>query len=71
MCQEREDLFNKLSSLRSNLQLNSYVQSFIDSVINSKGSSFPNKRKASGLYAYRTREGCFCEVQMYRKSIKN
>jgi hypothetical protein len=33
------------SSLRHDLQLNSYPQGFIDSVINSEGSSCPNKEE--------------------------
>jgi hypothetical protein len=43
MCQETEDLFNKISSLRSDLQLNSYVQGSIDFVISTKGRSCPNQ----------------------------
>jgi hypothetical protein len=45
--QERQDLFNKISSLRRDLQLNSYPQGFIDSIIthNSKGSSCPNTKE--------------------------
>jgi hypothetical protein len=43
MYQERQDLFNKISSLRRDLQLNGYPQGFIVSVINSKGSSHRNK----------------------------
>jgi hypothetical protein len=43
ICQERQDLFNEVSILRSDLQLNGYPQGFIHSVTNSKGSSCPNK----------------------------
>jgi hypothetical protein len=43
ICQVRQDLFNEISSLRRFLQFNGYPQGFIDSVINSKGSSGPNK----------------------------
>jgi hypothetical protein len=43
--QEWQDLFNEISSLRYDLQLNSYPQDFIDSAINSKGSSHPNKEE--------------------------
>jgi hypothetical protein len=40
--QERQDLFDEISNLKRDLQLNGYPQGFIDSVINSKGSSDPN-----------------------------
>jgi hypothetical protein len=33
---------NEISNLKRDLQLNDYPQGFIDSVINSKGSSHPN-----------------------------
>jgi hypothetical protein len=36
-------MFNEISSLRRDLQLNGHPQDFVDSVINSKGSSRPNK----------------------------
>jgi hypothetical protein len=42
ICQERQDLFNEISNLKRDLQLNGYPQGFIDSVINFKGSSHPN-----------------------------
>jgi hypothetical protein len=42
---QEQDLFNELSSLRRDLQLNYNPQSFIDSVINSKGSSRLNKNQ--------------------------
>jgi hypothetical protein len=45
ICQERQDLFNEISSLRHGLQLNDYPQGFIDSVINAKGISHPNKEE--------------------------
>jgi hypothetical protein len=45
ICQERQILFNEISNLRRGLQLNGYSQGFIDSVINSKGSSRPNKEE--------------------------
>jgi hypothetical protein len=35
ICQEQQDLFNEIGSLRRDLQLNSYCQGFIDLVINS------------------------------------
>jgi hypothetical protein len=41
ICQERQDLVNKIRSLRRDLQLNGYPQGFIDLVINSKCR--PNK----------------------------
>jgi hypothetical protein len=47
MCQERQDLVKEISSLRSDLQLIGYPQGFIDSVINSKGSSRLNKGQKS------------------------
>jgi hypothetical protein len=40
--QERHDLLNEFSNLKRDLQLNGYPQDFIESVINSKGSSHPN-----------------------------
>jgi hypothetical protein len=45
ICQERQDPFNEISSLRRDLQLNGCSQNFIDSVIISKGSSRPNKEE--------------------------
>jgi hypothetical protein len=45
ICQERQDLFNEISSPRCEVQLNDYPQGFIDSVINSKGSSRLNKEQ--------------------------
>jgi hypothetical protein len=45
ICRERQDLSNEISSLTRDLQLNCYPQDFIDSVINSKGSSRPNKEE--------------------------
>jgi hypothetical protein len=44
ICQE-QDLFNKISSLRHDLQLNSYPQGVIYVVINSNGSSHLNKEE--------------------------
>jgi hypothetical protein len=38
-------LFNEISSLRNDLQLKGYPKGFIGSVINSKGSSHPNKEE--------------------------
>jgi hypothetical protein len=44
ICQEHEGLCNEISSLKGYLQLKSYPQGFIDSIIKSKGnSSRPNK----------------------------
>jgi hypothetical protein len=43
--QERQDLVKEISNLRSEFQLNSYPQDFIDSAINSKGSSPLNKEQ--------------------------
>jgi hypothetical protein len=45
ICQERQDLPKEISSLRRDLQLNGYPQDFIDSIINSKGSSRLNKEQ--------------------------
>jgi hypothetical protein len=45
ICQERQDLFAEIGKLGHDLQLNSYSQGFIDSVINSKGSRRPNKEE--------------------------
>jgi hypothetical protein len=45
--QERKDLVNEISNPRCDLQLNSYPQGCIDSAINSKGSSRPNKEANS------------------------
>jgi hypothetical protein len=41
ICQDRQDLAKEINNLRHDLQLNGYPQGFIDSVINSKGSSRP------------------------------
>jgi hypothetical protein len=43
--QERQDLVEEISSLRSDLQLKNYPHGFIESVINSKGSSHLNKEQ--------------------------
>jgi hypothetical protein len=43
--QEWQDLFNEISNLRPDLRLNVYPQGFIDSVINSKRISCPNKEE--------------------------
>jgi hypothetical protein len=43
ICQGRQDPVHEISSLRRDLHLNGYPKGFIDSVINSKGSSRPNK----------------------------
>jgi hypothetical protein len=40
-----QDLFNEISSPRYDLQLSSYSQGFILSVINPKGSRCPNKEE--------------------------
>jgi hypothetical protein len=45
MCQEQQELFNEISSLRRDLQLSSYPEGFFDSIINSKGSSRLNKEQ--------------------------
>jgi hypothetical protein len=45
LCQERQDLFNEISSLRCDLQLTGYPQGFIGLGINSKGSSHRNKEQ--------------------------
>jgi hypothetical protein len=45
--QERQDLAKESGNLRSDLQLNGYLQDFIDSVINSKGSSRLNEEQKS------------------------
>jgi hypothetical protein len=43
--QERQDLFNEISSLKRDLQLNGYTQGFTGSVINSKASCHLNKEQ--------------------------
>jgi hypothetical protein len=50
--EERQDIFNEISSLGCDLQLNNYPLGFIDSVINSKSSSHPSKeeRPLSSVY---------------------
>jgi hypothetical protein len=45
ICQDRQDLVKEINNLRHDLQLNGYLQGFIDSVINSKGSSRPKKEE--------------------------
>jgi hypothetical protein len=45
ICQERQDLVNRISSLRHDLLLNGYPQGFTDSVINAKGISRLNKEQ--------------------------
>jgi hypothetical protein len=45
ICQERQDLVKEISNLRSDLKLNGYPQSFINSVINSKGISRLNEEQ--------------------------
>jgi hypothetical protein len=43
ICHKQQDLVNEISNVRCDLQLTAYPQGFIDSVINSKGSSRLNK----------------------------
>jgi hypothetical protein len=43
ICQIGQDLFNWIDNLKRDFQLNGYPKPFIDSVINSKGSSHPEK----------------------------
>jgi hypothetical protein len=50
--QERQDLAKEISTLRSDLQLNDYRQGFIDSVINSKGSSRLNEEQKPLGFVY-------------------
>jgi hypothetical protein len=45
MCQEWQDTFNEISNLRRHLQLNGYPKGFIDSVIDFKDSSHPNREE--------------------------
>jgi hypothetical protein len=45
ICQERQALVKGINILRHDLQLNGYPKGFIDSIINSKGSSHPNKKE--------------------------
>jgi hypothetical protein len=52
ICQERQDLAKEISNLRSDLQLNGYPEGYIDSVINSKGSSRLNKEQMPLGYVY-------------------
>jgi hypothetical protein len=52
ICQERQGLFNEFGSLRRDLQVSGHPQRFIDSVINSKGSSCPDKQVKSLGSAY-------------------
>jgi hypothetical protein len=42
-CQEQPDIFNETDNMRRDLQHNRYLQHFVDSVINSMGSSHPDK----------------------------
>jgi hypothetical protein len=50
VCQE-QDMFNEISSLRRDFQLNGYPQGFVDGAINSKCSSRPNEEeKPSASY---------------------
>jgi hypothetical protein len=43
ICHERQDVFDEISSLRRDLQRNSYRQGFIDSVSNSNDNSRPSR----------------------------
>jgi hypothetical protein len=45
ICQEHQDLCDEICGLKLDLQLNGYPRGFIDSVINSKGSSRLNKEE--------------------------
>jgi hypothetical protein len=59
---------HEISSLKHDVQLNSYPQGFFDMVVNSKGSSCQNKEKPLGS-VHPIREGCLREVQTYREPI--
>jgi hypothetical protein len=52
--QERQNRFNVIASLSHGLQLSGYPQGSIDSVINSKGTSRPNKEEKplGSVYEY-------------------
>jgi hypothetical protein len=52
ICQEHQDLCDETRGLRHDLQLNGYPRGFIDSVINSKGSSRMNKEEKPLGYVY-------------------
>jgi hypothetical protein len=52
ICQERRDVFNEISSLRRDLQLNGYPQGFTDLIINSKCSRHPIKKEKSLDFVY-------------------
>jgi hypothetical protein len=52
ICQEHQDLCDEIRGLRHDLQLNGYPRGFIDSVINSKGSSRLNKEEKPLGYVY-------------------
>jgi hypothetical protein len=58
ICQERQYLAKEINNLRHDLPLKGYPQSFIDSVINPKGSSHP----VSGFCIYSTCVRCVREV---------
>jgi hypothetical protein len=45
ICQEQQDLWNEIIGLRQDLQLSGYRQGFINSIINSRGSSHLNKEQ--------------------------
>jgi hypothetical protein len=67
ICQEHQDLCDEIRGLRHDLQLNGYPRGFIDSVINSKGSSRLNKEEEPlGYVWYPTCEGCFRKIQTNR-----
>jgi hypothetical protein len=70
ICLELQDLIKEISSLRSDLQLNSYLKGFIDPVINSKGSSPLNKEQKPLGSVYITHvKGVSEKFKTYRESI--
>jgi hypothetical protein len=69
ICQERQDLVKEISSLRSDLQLNSYAKASLTRSLIPRAAVVWIKSKASGLFVYFTHERCFRGVQTYRKLI--
>ncbi|XP_023722356.1 uncharacterized protein LOC111872551 [Cryptotermes secundus] len=53
-CQDQQDLVKGINNLRHDLQLNGYPKGFIDSVINSKGSSRPKKEENPSVFSLGT-----------------
>jgi hypothetical protein len=63
ICEEWQDLFNEISSLRYDRQINGYPQGFTDLITGSMGSSHKSKEEKPLGCVYPMCGGCFREFK--------